>query len=394
MMRIRACLMLLAGLGLDVSAGAAQEPGVTPPAAVVVESLPPANYPWLLSYYPLVGGGLGGGPVVVARVRYFQPSPYEWRSTYRADLTVEGGIGFHGSRMFQARLRAPLLTPNLRVNARAGARRNTRENFFGLGNSTVQDFDLPEEDRLRYRVLETRYQFLADVTHRVTGPLLFAVGGGVEHTRYISLAPNTLFGSTFGEELTGTDALAGGTLILDTRDNEYDPRNGLVAETGLQFGSGGDGYSRLYGMVRGYKLLDRRTQVAARIGASQLYGDPPLSARYELPAWEDVLGMYGGSSSNRGLRSSRYLGTGVLFSSVELRRELFTSKNAAAVSGILFVDAGRVFEGEKVRLTGDGLHVGAGVGLALRILRSTSIIVDVARGSDTIRFNIGSGWAF
>jgi outer membrane protein assembly factor BamA len=394
MMRIRACLLLLAAPILHPSAGAAQQPGVTPPAAVVVESLPPSDYPWLLSYYPLVGGGLGGGPVVVARVRYWQPSPYEWRSTYRADLTVEGGIGFHGSRMFQTRLRAPLLTPNLRVNARAGARRNTRENFFGLGNSTVQEFDLPEEEELRYRVQETRYQFLADVTHRIKGPFMAALGGGVEHTRYISLAPNTLFGSTFGEELTGTDALVGGTLILDTRDNEYDPRNGVVAETGLQFGSGGDGYSRFYGMVRGYKMLDVRTQVAARLGASQLYGDPPLSARYELPAWEDVLGIYGGSSSNRGLRSSRYLGTGVLFSSVELRRELFTSKNAAAVSGILFVDAGRVFEGEKVRLTGDELHVGAGVGLALRILRSTSIVVDVARGSDTIRFNIGSGWAF
>ncbi len=394
MMRIRALFVLLGGLGAGASAGAAQEPGVTPPPAVVVESLPPSDYPWLLSYYPLVGGGLGGGPVVVARVRYFQPSPYEERSTYRADLTVEGGIGFHGSRMFQTRLRAPLLTPNLRVNARAGARRNTRENFFGLGNSTVQDFDLPEEDRLRYRVQETRYQFLGDVSHRITGPFLVALGGGVEHTRYISLASNTLFGSTFGEEITGTDALVGGTLILDTRDNEYDPRNGVVAETGLQFGSGGDGYSRLYGMVRGYKMLDVRTQVAARIGASQLYGDPPLSARYELPAWEDVLAMYGGSSSNRGLRSSRYLGTGVLFSSLELRRELFTSKNAAAVSAILFVDAGRVFEGEKVRLTGDELHVGAGAGLALRILRSTSLVIDVARGSDTIRFNIGSGWAF
>jgi outer membrane protein assembly factor BamA len=393
-MRFRAVsLVVVAGTAV-ASAADAQRPGVTPPPAVVVESLPPSDYPWLLSYYPMVGGGLGGGPVVLARVRYWQPSPYEYRSTYRADLTVEGGIGLHGSRLFETRLRAPLLTPNLRVNARAGARRNTRENFFGLGNSTVQEFDLPEEDRLRYRVQETRYQFLGDITHRVRGPFLVALGGGVEHTRYISLAPNTLFGSTFGEELTGTDALVGGTLILDTRDNEFDPGNGIVAETGLQFGSGGDGYSRFYGLLRGYKMLNAQTQVAARIGASQLYGSPPLSARYELPAWEDVLAMYGGSSTNRGIRSSRYLGSGVLFGNVELRRQLLTSKNAASLSAILFVDAGRVFEGEKVRLTGDELHVGAGVGLALRILRSTSIVVDVARGSDTIRFNIGSGWAF
>ena len=393
-MTMRAWFVLPLLLGVTASAAIAQERGVTPPAAVVVESLPPSDYPWLLSYYPLVGGGLGGGPVVVARVRYFQPSPYEERSTYRADLTVEGGLGLHGSRMFQTRLRAPLLSPNLRVNARAGARRNTRENFFGLGNSTVLEKDLPEEERLRYRVQETRYQFLADVTHRIKGPLHVGVGGGVEYTRYVPLSGTTLFGSTFGDEEAGTDALIGGTLVLDTRDNEYDPRNGMVVETGLQFGSGGDGYSRLYGMARGYKMLGVRTQVAARVGASQLYGEPPLSALYELPAWEDVLGMYGGSGTNRGLRSSRYLGTGALFGNIELRRELFTSKNAAAVSVLVYLDAGRVFEGEKVRLTGDGLHVGAGAGLVLRILRSTSIVFDVARGSDGIRFNIGSGWAF
>lgn len=91
---------------------------------------------------------------------------------------------------------------------------------------------------------------------------------------------------------------------------------------------------------------------------------------------------------------SRYLGTGAIFGNIELRRLRFTSKNAASASLILYVDVGRVFEGEKVRLTGDELHVGAGAGLALRILRSTSIVFDVARGSDGMRFNIGSGWAF
>ncbi len=390
----RVWFALLPALGTATSTAVAQERGVTPPPAVVVESLPPSDYPWLLSYYPLVGGGLGGGPVLVARVRYFQPSPYEERSTYRADLTLEGGLGLHSSRYIQTRLRAPLLTPNLRVNARVDARRNTRANFFGLGNSTVLEKDLPEEQRLRYRVQETLYQFLGDVTYRIRGPLHFAVGGGVEHTDFSPLEGSTLFGETFGDEEGGTDALVGGTLVLDTRDNEYDPRYGVVVESGLQFGSGGDGSSRLYGMARGYRMLGVRTQIAARVGASQLYGEPPLSARYQLPAWEDVLSMYGGSSTNRGLRSSRYLGTGALFGNLELRRELFTSKNAAAASLIVYLDAGRVFEGEKVRLTFDELHVGAGAGIALRILRSTSIVFDVARGSDGIRFNIGSGWAF
>lgn len=395
-MRIRSALLLVAGCPLAERALSAQEPGVTPPPAVVVESLPPSDYPWLLSYYPMIGGGLGGGPVVIARARYWQPSPYEARSTYRADLTVEGGLGFHGSRMGLIRLRAPLLSRNLRVNARLGARRNTRENFFGLGNETVLEKDLPAEERLRYRVEEVRYQALADITHRIAGPLHISVGGGVENTRFAALVEEgpTLFESTFGAELEDTDAIGGATLVLDTRDNEFDPTTGVVVESGVQFGSGGDGYSRVYGMARGYRMLGARHQVAVRLAASQLYGDPPLSALYELPAWEDVLGMYGGHSTNRGLRSSRYLGTGVIFGNVELRRELLTSKNSAELQAYIYLDAGRVFHGEKIRLTADELHVGAGGGLALRFLRSTSVAFDVARGSDGIRFNIGSGWAF
>jgi hypothetical protein len=396
MMRIRAAHLLVALCPLAAGGLSAQEPGVTPPPAVVVESLPPSDYPWLLSYYPMIGGGLGGGPVVIARVRYWQPSPYEARSTYRADLTAEGGLGFHGSRMGLVRLRAPLLSQNLRVNARLAARRNTRENFFGLGNETVLEKDLPEEERLRYRVQETRYLALADITHRIVGPLHIAVGGGVEDTRYAALTEEgpTLFETEVGDELRGTDAIGGATLVLDTRDNEFDPTTGMVVESGVQFGSGGDGYSRVYGMARGYRMFGPRTQVAARLAASQLYGDPPLSALYELPAWEDVLGMYGGGSTNRGLRSSRYLGTGVIFGNLELRRQLLTSKNAAELSAYVYLDAGRVFQGERVRLTADALHVGAGGGVALTILRSTSIAFDVARGSDGIRFNIGSGWAF
>src|SRR5690606_41982189 len=79
-------LLLLAAAAAVPALLPAQERGVTPPPAVVVESLPPSNYPWLLSYYPLIGGGLGGGPVLVARVRYFQPSPTQARSTYPAHV--------------------------------------------------------------------------------------------------------------------------------------------------------------------------------------------------------------------------------------------------------------------------------------------------------------------
>ncbi|HLS47488.1 MAG TPA: BamA/TamA family outer membrane protein [Gemmatimonadales bacterium] len=392
--RVASLCMLLLATAAAPGLAAAQERGVTPPPAVVVESLPPSDYPWLLSYYPLIGGGLGGGPVLVARARYFQPSPYESRSTYRADVTAEGGLGLHGSRRGMLRLRAPLLTPDMRLNIRLAARRNTRENFFGLGNNSVVESEVPDDEEFRYRVEEIRYQAIGDITRRIAGPLLVSARGGVENIRYLALPGPTLFADTYGGELTGTDAFIGGSLVLDTRNNEFDPTSGFVLESGANFGSGGDGYSRLFGMARGYRMFGAQTLLAARIGASQLYGDPPLSALYELPAWEDVLGMYGGGSTNRGLRSSRYLGTGVIFGNIELRRELFTSKNAASVSVLGFVDAGRVFQGQKVRLTTEDIRVGGGVGLALQILRSTNFIFDVAWGPDGMRFNVGSGWAF
>lgn len=393
-MHFRAVPGLLLALIATAEIAAGQERGVTPPPAVVVESLPPSDYPWLLSYYPMIGGGLGGGPVLLARVRYFQASPYQSRSTYRADFTVEGGLGLHGSRMISARFRAPLLTPDYRLNVRLAARRNTRENFFGLGNDTELESELPDEEEFRYRVQETRYHALADASRRIAGPLHISASGGVEHTRYGALPGPTLFENAFGTELSETDTWGGLALVLDTRNNEFDPTAGVVVESGVQFGSGGDGYSRLYGLARGYRTFGPRTVVAARLGATQLYGDPPLSVRYELPAWEDVLTMYGGGSTNRGLRSSRYLGTAAIFGNFEIRRELFISLNAAAVSMIAFVDAGRVFEGEKLRLTTEDLRVGGGLGLSVRILRSTNFRVETAWGPDGMRFNVGSGWAF
>src|SRR5690606_33081213 len=167
--RVASLCMLLLATAAAPGLAAAQERGVTPPPAVVVESLPPSDYPWLLSYYPLIGGGLGGGPVLVARARYFQPSPYESRSTYRADVTAEGGLGLHGSRRGMLRLRAPLLTPDMRLNIRLAARRNTRENFFGLGNNSVVESEVPDDEEFRYRVEEIRYQAIGDITRRIAG---------------------------------------------------------------------------------------------------------------------------------------------------------------------------------------------------------------------------------
>lgn len=390
----------LPALGLLAAAAlaaplAAQEPEPTPPPEVAADSLPPSGYPWLLSYFPYVSGGVGGGPVALVRVRYFQPAPYAERQTYRAEGSAEAGIGFHGSRLIELRYRAPLLSTSLRMALFLGARRNTRENFFGLGNGTVNEAAAIEADEFAYRMHRTQYDATAEVTRRIKGPFKVALLGGFQQDRYYQLSPGSAFTATTGlQELIEDEVFGRVALVYDGRDNEFDPTKGLLIEGGVQEGTAGDGYTRVYGIGRAYHRIGP-SQLAIRIGASQLYGSPSLSARFDLPAWERPLSVYGGSSTNRGLKGGRFVGSGVLFGNLELRREVLTSRNALSASVVGFLDVGRVFEGdERVSITTDDLRASPGLGVAVRILRSTTVIVTAAHGTDGMRFAVSGGWAY
>ena len=119
----------------------------------------------------------------------------------------------------------------------------------------------------------------------------------------------------------------------------------------------------------------------------------PFAARFELPAWEHPLSVYGGST-NRGLDGERRVGTGVLFGNLEVRQQLVWIQNTVGVTLIGFADAGRVFEGENLRLTTDDLDVSAGGGLVFQLLREALVGVQVAGGPEGARFDVSGGWAF
>jgi hypothetical protein len=59
-----------------------------------------------------------------------------------------------------------------------------------------------------------------------------------------------------------------------------------------------------------------------------------------------------------------------------------------------FVDAGRVFQGERLRLTTDDLAVSGGGGLVLMLLRGNTAVFNVAQGPDGIEVSVSGGWAF
>jgi outer membrane protein assembly factor BamA len=392
MKRRVAGLVLLAALGAAPATAplAAQDPEIPIPLG---DSTARAFQPWLLSYYPYVAGGVGRGPVLMARARYFQPAPWQDRVTYRAEAWVQAGIGLNGSRVAQIGVNAPLLADGWRLSGRLDARRNTRANYFGVGQFTERSDAREEADEFAYQVHRTTWRAQADLTRTLMGPLAVALGGSYSSDRWFALSSTSVFSEDAGDALKETDASGRLALVLDTRNNEFDPTRGVLVEFGGQVGSGGDDYQRLYGIARGYHELRQGTVIAARVAASDMFGDPALAARFELPGWESRLNVYGGST-NRGLDGERRVGTGVLFGNLEVRQQLVWIQNTVGITLIGFADAGRVFEGEHLRLTTDDLDVSGGGGLVFQLLREALFGVQLAGGPDGARFDISGGWAF
>ncbi|HET7599130.1 MAG TPA: hypothetical protein VFK09_02500 [Gemmatimonadales bacterium] len=396
-----AALALFAALGLRPLA--AQEPAPPPTGPSPAATTEPAesawtntDVPWRTSYFPYLTGLANDGPLVAARVRYFQLAPYEDRVTARAALQLDAGIGFRGSRFAAAQFIAPRLVRDWRFYALLTAVRESRFGFYGIGEHSVRDPANEENGHDQfYRTVRRSYRAQVDVTRKLLGPLSFGLMGELLSSRYAAPADQTsLFQSEVGPDLRQRDASARAALIYDTRDVEYNTHRGLLLEFGGQLGTGGDGYQRLYGVLRGWVQPREGTVLAARLTGAQLFGTPTLDARYIIPAWERPILVYGGEYSNRGLDLPRYVGKGVLFGNFEWRQEVKSFGDLGAVGFIAFLDAGRVFEPSEFRLTFDDLKVGGGGGLAIRILRGTIFTFTLARGPERTIFTITNGWLF
>jgi len=354
-----------------------------------------ASSPWRLSYFPYLSGGANDGPVISARLRYWQPAAYEDRVTANGAFDAAAGFTLRGSRYAGARFTAPQLIEGWRFFAGVIADRQARFGYFGLGNDTGKDDDLVTEAvPFLYRVRRTRYEGVVEATRRLSGPLQLSLQGDFESVRFRSLPGPSVFTADFGDELKQDDAAARVALVYDSRDIEYNTTRGLLLEAGAQVGSGGDGYTRLYSVLRGYLPVREGTVVALRLAGSGMGGTPSLNARFDLPAWEDPISVLGGEQSHRALDTGRLAGRGVLFGNLEVRHDLLPFGDLGAVTLLAFVDAGRVFEQESFRVTTDDMHVGGGGGVALRILRSTIFTFNFAGGPDGFNFEVGSGWMF
>ena len=351
--------------------------------------------PWRLSYFPFISAGDNDGPLISLRARYWQPAEYEARNTYLGAVDAAVGFTARGGRYAVAQFQGPLRWPGWRVQGEALAERLVRFGYFGLGNDTEKDSDLlTDANPFLYRVRRIRYRGEAEVTRRIHGPLHVALQTALEQVRFTTLPGPSLFLQDFGEGIEENDATARLAVVYDTRDNEYNTHRGLLLEAGALVGSGNDGYSRIYSILRGYVMPREGTVIAARLAGSGMGGTPTLNARYTLPGWERGVTVLGGEWSQRGFDTGRFAGKGSLFGNLEVRHDVLPLGDLGAVTLLGFIDAGRVFEGESFRLTTDDLHVAGGGGFAVRVLRSTIFVFNFAGGGDEFNFTMSTSWMF
>ncbi len=366
------------------------------PAAAQKEEWKPSDARWRDSFFPYFPSLGNNFPLLAMHFEERKAADYFARTPYAGLLTVDIGSGFTGARLAVARFHAPLLWKDWRLAATLGTTRESRLGYFGLGNTTTYDKSLVTRTQEHYyQARRTRYFGGVELSRRITGRLWLAGSGGVERSNLSDLSGPSLFRTDFGSsDLSDTDVRGRATLIFDSRDNEFNTTRGIFGQASIGGGSGGNGYTRISGDLRGYLPLREGTTIAARVGGSSLSSKAPLNARFEMPVWEGEVGVLGGSYSNRGLLFQRMAGRGVLMGSAEVRHDLLNLGDLGAFTLLAFVDAGRVFETESFTLTTNDLKVGAGGGLAIRIMRFTIWTFNFGGGPDGFVFSAGSGWSF
>lgn len=366
-----------------------------------------AQEPWRASYYPYPLKGPNDQLSLVLHYQIGQAADYADRVPFGRSFSVEAGINASGSRFLVARFKGPRMAEGWRLYGEAGATRENRYGYFGLGNDTEAASDEVVETNPYYdRVRRRRAYGRLDLTRRVAGPFHVAAGVSFTHSSYGSLPGDSHFLNDYfpippcipeqecprqGSD-PGDDDFAGRlALVLDTRDNETVPARGVLLEGGVEVGSGGEGYTGVYGLASAFVSPYEGAVAAGRILARSIQSEAPLDARNTLYAWERSVPLLGGPESHRSFVYGRYTGRQAFAANLEYRQDILNFGDFGAISAIGFMDMGLVKEFED---DSDKLHLGGGGGLALRILRSTVLQFNFAGGPDGYLFSMGTGWAF
>lgn len=353
-------------------------------------------------YTPTEGLEVGAYYALVQPVRsddFYSPAPY------RISFSLDGQIATSGSRFLKLQANAPGLANGWRFSALLTARRRAKDNYFGLGNSTVFERDSVTDAQPNfYRAIRTQYALRAEVQRHLVGPLRAL--GGLKAERWKisppdgpSVIANDLENGVDPTIDVATDdvSLRIG-LVFDTRDDQVAPNSGVVLGVGLGVAdadvAGDLTYTRTTVNAQGYWSPSPLLILAARVVAQVMGGTPRLGTYYLIEGGTRFYNTLGGSSSHRALRANRFLDSDQLFGNLEARYTLSAIPTLYRISLLGFFDAGRVFQAGDFRITTDDLKVGAGGGLIFQVGRAGIAGFTLGFGPDGAQWDFHSRWTF
>lgn len=393
---------LVTALSLCVWVG----PGVAQDPDVFGEEEEEPDY-WIDTFYPKLFWAPPDGFTVGGYYAFIQPlrfSQFEEPTAFRAAISFNGQVSTAGSRFLDFKARAPALVDGWRFSLTLRARRRARDGYYGLGNSTTFDRDnITSSDKHFYRAIHTRYLARAEVQRRLVGRLrvLFGIDGhrwklaplpGASVLTTDAAGSNGFTYDRFVDEVTGRLGL-----VYDTRNSEVSPTSGVLAEAivaGADQGIAGDvSYTRIKLSLQGYIPVSVKLLLAGRVVGQAMGGSPDVGSLYLVEGSERGFFALGGEA-HRALFHNRFLGRHKLFTNIEGRYWLLTVQDLIRISAIGFLDVGRVFEGEDLRLTLDGMKVGGGTGLFLQLGPMAIIGVTTGIGPDGPTLDFHTRWPF
>ena len=380
-----------------------------------------AQAPYRSSYFPYVIGNPADGVMLVARWQRTQNAPYFISQsddrdvinpvTFRGAFSIEAGMGTSGSRFGRVEFRGPAIVDGWRFRGYLAAERHAKLAYYGLGGDYERTGVVADPNSDEFRIRRVRYVAQGEVTRRIAGPLRFAVGASFDHTELIPFSsmgdlpmePRSRFRTDVGGDFERSNLIVRPALVLDTRDREFTPGNGVLLEVGGGLGTGGSrgtfgvaGETQSYGLfythLRGYVSPREGTVVAGRVLFRALDDEAPLSARFTIPGWERELAT-AGAEGHRSFPLGALAGSRFTLASLELRHDLLNAGDFGAITVLGFADWAQSRDDRALTFDRTS-QFGGGGGVAVRVLRSAILTANFAGGANGFNFSMGTGWTF
>jgi outer membrane protein assembly factor BamA len=367
-------------------------------ARVAVAQQAPSRHYWDYTYTPYGYYSSIDGWWLYGYARVYSPIGFRERpEPNRAAVTLTGGASTQGSFLVELDAQAPALWEGWRIGFTLDYIRANRLGYFGIGNDTryLNDSITPLAPYF-YAVSRTSELARLQVQRRLLGPVRALAGASFEHTTFRDLPGDGVFrrdqAAGVADSVPFNDAAARIGLVADTRDNEIDPHQGVLAEA---LYATSRHYTRTTLGVQAYVHPLEKLVLAGRIMGERIRGSSDISVQQTIESSGRPYIALGGYRSLRGYYDSRFIGPGKLVGGLEARYALLYAPTILEVKLVGFYDVGRVFgPGEDLRLTTHGLHTGVGGELAMRFGRNTLIAVGVGFGKDGSQLLFGSTWSY